>query len=68
MAYQGLYKLYLDIVIDRRQRVKRAAIFKNKRLGSVLAYAADRQKELDMMRSKNASYRRGQAHHMFKPD
>lgn len=52
---------------DRRQRVDQAAVVENKRLGSVLAYITERQKELDMGRSKKAPRRRGQAErHMFK--
>ena len=33
---------------DKRQRVNQAAVVENKRLGPVLAYIAERQKELDM--------------------
>ena len=52
---------------DRLQKVDQAAIVENKRLGPVLAYIAERQKELDMTRSKRAPRRRGQAdRHMFK--
>jgi transposase len=52
---------------DRLQRVDQAAIVENKRLGPVLAYIAERQKELDMNRSKSAPRRRGQAdRHIFK--
>ena len=52
---------------DRRQQVNQAAVVKNKRLGPVLAYIAERQKELDMSRSKKAPRRLGQAdRHMFK--
>src|SRR5918995_251722 len=39
-------------VFDKRQQVNQAAIVENKRLGPVLAYIAERQKELDMSRSK----------------
>jgi len=54
-------------VFDKLQRVSHAAIVENKRLGPVLAYIAERQKELDMNRSKSAPRRRGQAdRHMFK--
>ena len=35
---------------DRRQQVDQAAVVENKRLGPVLAYIAERQKELDMSR------------------
>ena len=45
---------------DKRQRVNQAAVVENKRLGPVLAYIAERQKELDMGRSKKAPSRRGQ--------
>ncbi len=52
---------------DRRRRVDQAAIVENKRLGGVLAYIAEKQKGLDMSRSKNAPRRHGQAdRHMFK--
>ncbi|EIM30264.1 ISNCY family transposase [Microvirga lotononidis] len=39
---------------DRRQQVDQAAVVENKRLGPVLAYIAERQKELDMSRSRKA--------------
>ena len=48
------------------QQVNQAAIVENKRLGPVLAYIAERQKELDMSRSAKAPRRRGQKNHMFK--
>ena len=51
---------------DKRSRVNQAAIVENKRLGAVLAYIAERQKELDMSRSTKAPRRRGQTNHMFK--
>ncbi|MCA3592670.1 MAG: hypothetical protein IOC94_14320 [Methylocystis sp.] len=52
---------------DRRQQVNQAAVIENKRLGPVLAYIAERQKELDMARSKKAPRRNGQSdRHMFK--
>jgi winged helix-turn helix protein len=53
-------------VFDKRQRVNQAAIVENKRLGPVLAYIAERQKELEMSRSKRAPSRRGQAAGLFK--
>ena len=53
-------------VFDKRQRVNQAAIVENKRLGPVLAYIAERQKELDTSRSKRAPSRRGQAAGLFK--
>ena len=63
MMVAGLWK-------DRRQRkrlqVNQAAIVENKRLGPVLAYIAEKQKELDMSRSAKAPRRRGQRNHMFK--
>ncbi len=55
-----------DRVFDKRQRVNQAAIVENKRLGPVLAYIAERRKELDMNRSRNAPQRRGQAASLFK--
>ena len=51
---------------DKRPQVNQAAIVENKRLGPVLAYIAERQKELDMSRSAKAPRRRGQKNHMFK--
>ena len=51
---------------DKRPQVNQAAIVENKRLGPVLAYIAEKQKELDMSRSAKAPRRRGQANHMFK--
>ena len=51
---------------DKRQRVNQAAVVENKRLGPVLAYIAERQKELDMGRSKKAPSRRGQGPSLFK--
>jgi hypothetical protein len=51
---------------DRRQQMNQAAVVENKRLGPILAYIAERQKELDMGRSKKAPRRRGQGPSMFK--
>src|SRR3954447_1024090 len=51
---------------DRRQQVNQAAVVENKRLGPVLAYIAERQKALDMSRSKKAPRRQGQRNHMFR--
>ena len=51
---------------DKRRQVNQAAIVENKRLGPVLAYIAEQQKELDMSRSAKAPRRRGQRNHMFK--
>jgi hypothetical protein len=51
---------------DRRQQVNQAAVVENKRLGPVLAYIAERQKELDMSRSRKAPRRRGQGPSLFK--
>lgn len=53
-------------VFDRRQEVNQAAIVENKRLGPILAYIAEKQKELDMGRSKKAPRRRGQSSGLFK--
>ena len=53
-------------IFDRRQQVNQAAVVENKRLGPVLAYIAERQKELDMGRSKKAPRRRGQGLSLFK--
>lgn len=53
---------------DKLQKVNQASIVENKRLGEVLAYIAEQQKQLDMSRSAKAPRRRGQAErHMFKP-
>ena len=52
---------------DKLQKVDQGAIVENKRLGAVLAHIAERQKELDVTRSKKAPRRQGQAErHMFK--
>jgi hypothetical protein len=51
---------------DKRPQVNQAAIIENKRLGRILAYIAEKQKELDMSRSSKAPRRRGQKNHMFK--
>jgi Winged helix-turn helix len=51
---------------DKLQQVNQAAIVENKRLGPVLAYIAERQKERDMSRSKKAPRRQGQRNHLFK--
>jgi hypothetical protein len=65
IRHQGRDLLYR--MFDRLQQVDQAAIVENKRLGPVLAYVAERQKELDIARSKKAPRRRGQAdRHMFK--
>ena len=53
-------------VFDKRQRVNQASVVENKRLGPVLAYIAERQRDLDMSRSKRAPSRRGQAAGLFK--
>ena len=53
-------------IFDKLQQVDQAAIVENKRLGPVLAYIAERQKELDMGRSEKAPRRRGQAKSLFK--
>src|SRR6195256_1907631 len=50
---------------DKRPQVNQAAIVENQRLGPVLAYIAEKQKELDMSRSAKAPRRRGQRNHMF---
>jgi len=51
---------------DKRPQVNQAAIVENKRLGPILAYIAEQQKELEMSRSAKAPRRRGQKNHMFK--
>ena len=51
---------------DKRPQVNQAAIIENKRLGPILAYIAEQQKQLDMSRSAKAPRRRGQKNHMFK--
>jgi hypothetical protein len=52
--------------LDKRPQVNQAAIVENKRLGPILAYIAEEQKQLDMSRSAKAPRRRGQKNHMFK--
>lgn len=51
---------------DKRPQVNPAAIVENKRLGPILAYIVEQQKQLDMSRSAKAPRRRGQKNHMFK--
>jgi hypothetical protein len=51
---------------DKRPQVNQAAIVENKRLGPILAYIAEQQKQLDISRSAKAPRRRGQKNHMFK--
>ena len=63
-AYNGVDLPYRTF--DKRPQVNQAAIVENKRLGPVLAYIAEKQKELDMSRSAKAPRRRGQTNHMFK--
>jgi hypothetical protein len=55
------YRIY-----DRLRQVDQAAIVENKRLGPILAYAAERQKELGMKRSQKAPRRQGQGKSIFK--
>lgn len=50
-------------IFDKVQQVDQAAIVENKRLGPVLAYIAERQKQLGESRSKSAPpWRPGQEH------
>ena len=53
-------------IFDKRPQVNQAAVVENKRLGPILAYIAEKQKEIDMSRSAKAPRRRGQKNHMFK--
>ncbi len=53
-------------MFDRRQTVNQAAIVDNKRLGAALAHIAEKQKDLDMSRSRKAPRRNGQAAQVFK--
>ncbi|MBJ6127518.1 ISNCY family transposase [Microvirga splendida] len=55
------YRIY-----DKLRQVDQAAIVENKRLGPILAYVAERQKELDMKRSQKAPRRQGQGKSIFK--
>jgi len=55
-----------DRIFDKVQQVDQAAIVENKRLGPVLAYIAERQKQLGESRSKKAPRRGGQAKSIFK--
>ena len=53
-------------IFDKLQKVDQASIVENKRLGTVLAYVAERQKERDEHRSRKAPRRHGQAErHIF---
>jgi hypothetical protein len=52
---------------DKLRKVDQATIVENKRLGEVLAYVAERQKEMETKRSARAPKRRGQdERHIFK--
>jgi len=51
---------------DKVRQVDQAAIVENKRIGAVLAYVAERQKELGESRSKKAPRRGGQDKGIFK--
>ena len=53
-------------IFDKVRQVDQAAIVENKRLGAVLAYVAERQKQLDVGRSKKVPRRAGQAKRIFK--
>src|SRR5437899_4855194 len=64
IRYKGVDLPYRTF--DKRPQVNQAAIVENKRLGPVLAYIAEQQKQLDMSRSAKAPRRRGQKNHMFK--
>lgn len=55
-----------NAVFDKDQRVTHTAIVENKRLGPVLAYIAERQKELGVKRSGRAPRREGQIKSIFK--
>lgn len=64
IRYNGVDLTYRTF--DKRPQVNQAAIVENKRLGPILAYIAEQQKQLDMSRSAKAPRRRGQKNHMFK--
>ncbi len=64
IRYKGVDLPYRTF--DKRPQVNQAAIVENKRLGPILAYIAEQQKQLDMSRSAKAPRRRGQKNHMFK--
>jgi hypothetical protein len=64
IRYKGVDLPYRTF--DKRPQVNQAAIIENKRLGPILAYIAEQQKQLDMSRSAKAPRRRGQKNHMFK--
>src|SRR5919199_452249 len=55
-----------DRTFDKLQQVNQAAVVENKRLGPVLTYIAEQQKDCEMRRSKKAPRRQGQRHHMFE--
>ncbi|MGP0104601.1 ISNCY family transposase [Rhodoblastus sp.] len=52
-------------IFDKLQKVDQASVVDNKRLGAVLAYVAERQKEFDEVRSKKSPRRRGQSERQF---
>jgi hypothetical protein len=52
-------------IFDKLQKVDQGVIVENKRLGAVLAYCAERQKEFDDLRSKKSPRRRGQGERQF---
>jgi hypothetical protein len=53
-------------IYDKLRQVDQAAIVENKRLGPILAYVAERQKELDIKRSQKAPRRQGQGKSIVK--
>src|ERR1700686_4975292 len=64
IRYNGVDLPYRPL--DKRPQVNQAAIVENKRLGPILAYIAEQQKQLDMSRSAKAPRRPGQKNHNFK--
>lgn len=53
-------------IFDKVRQMDQAAIVENKRLGPVLAYIAERQKEMGVKRSGRAPRRQGQIKSIFK--
>lgn len=59
LQYEGRNLPYR--IFDKVPKIDQGYIVENKRLGDVLSYVAERQKELDTSRSKGAPRRRGQS-------
>ena len=64
IRHNGLSLLYC--IYDKLRQVDQVAIVESKRLGPILAYAAEHQKELGMKRSQKAPRQQGQGKSLFK--